>query len=65
MKSQNPTQMLNSLVASNPQLKNMLQTASQMAQNPNKEEVIEQLAQQKGCTVDEVKQEARKFGVNI
>ena len=39
--------------------------AQQMAQNPNKEQVIQQIAQQKGMSIEEVKNQARNFGINI
>lgn len=53
------------MVQQNPQLSNMWQMAQQMGLNPNKEQVIQQLAQQKGMTVEQVKEEARKYGINI
>lgn len=65
MKAPNPMAMVQSLVAQNPQLNQMWQMAQQMAQNPNKEQVIQQLAQQKGVSVEQIKQEASKFGINI
>lgn len=61
----NPLQMIQSMVQQNPQLSNMWQMAQQMGLNPNKEQVIQQLAQQKGMTVEQVKEEARKYGINI
>ena len=57
--------MVQSLIAQNPQMSSAWQMAQQMAQNPNKEQVIQQLAQQKGVSVDVIKEEARKCGVNI
>lgn len=61
----NPLQMIQSMVQQNPQLSNMWQMAQQMGLNPNKEQVVQQLAQQKGMTVEQVKEEARKYGINI
>lgn len=61
----NPLQMIQSMVQQNPQLSNMWQMAQQMGSNPNKEQVVQQLAQQKGMTVEQVKEEARKYGINI
>lgn len=61
----NPLQMIQSMVQQNPQLSNMWQMAQQMGLNPNKEQVVRQLAQQKGMTVEQVKEEARKYGINI
>ena len=61
----NPLQMIQSIVQQNPQLSNMWQMAQQMGLNPNKEQVVQQLAQQKGMTVEQVKEEARKYGINI
>nr|DAW45539.1 MAG TPA: Protein of unknown function (DUF3606) [Caudoviricetes sp.] len=43
----------------------MWQMAQQMGLNPDKEQVVQQLAQQKGMTVEQVKEEARKYGINI
>lgn len=57
--------MIQSLINQNPQLNQMWQMAQQMAQNPNKEQVLQQLAQQKGVSVDVLKQEAHKFGINV
>lgn len=57
--------MIQSLINQNPQLNNMWQMAQQMAQNPNKEQVIQQIAQQKGMSVEEVKNQARQFGINV
>lgn len=39
--------------------------AQQLSRNNNKEQVIEQLAKSKGMTVDQVKDFARKNGINI
>ena len=61
----NPLQMIQSMVQQNPQLSNIWQMAQQMSLNPNKEQVVQQLAQQKGMTVEQVKKEARKYGINI
>lgn len=61
----NPLQMIQSMVQQNPQLSNMWQMAQQMGLNPDKEQVVQQLAQQKGMTVEQVKEEARKYGINI
>ena len=61
----NKQQMIQSLINQNPQLNNMWQMAQQMAQNPNKEQVIQQIAQQKGMSVEEVKNQARQFGINV
>lgn len=57
--------MIQSLVGQNPQLNSVWQMAQQMGQNPNTEQVIQQLAQQKGMTVEQVKEEAKKFGINL
>ena len=57
--------MIQSLINQNPQLNQMWQMSQQMAQNPNKEQVLQQLAQQKGVSVDVLKQEAQKFGINV
>lgn len=57
--------MIQSLINQNPQLNQMWQMAQQMAQNPNKEQVLQQLAQKKGVSVDVLKQEAHKYGINV
>lgn len=53
------------LISQNPQLNNAWQMAQQLSQNNNKQEVIEQLAKQKGVSVDELKQMAQTYGINI
>ena len=53
------------LIKQNPQLNNAWQMAQQLSQNGNKQEVINQIAKQKGVSVDEVKQMASQFGINI
>lgn len=53
------------LISQNPQLNNAWQMAQQLSQNNNKQEVIEQLAKQKGISVDELKQIAQTYGINI
>lgn len=65
MQAPNKQQMLQSLIAQNPQANQMWQVAQQLAQNPNKQQVIQQIAQKRGMTVDEVITQARNFGVNI
>lgn len=65
MKAPNPMAMVQGMVNQNPQFNQMWQMAQQMAQNPNKEQVFQQIAQQKGMSVEEVKNQARKFGINI
>lgn len=57
--------MIQGMVNQNPQMASAFQMARQMAQNPNKEQVIQQLAQQKGVSVEEIKKQARMFGINI
>lgn len=57
--------MVQSLIAQNPQANSVWQMAQQMAQNPNKEQVIQQIAQKKGMSVEEVKNQAKQFGINI
>ena len=53
------------LIKQNPQLNNAWQMAQQLSQNGNKQEVINQIAKKKGVSVDEVKQMASQFGINI
>lgn len=57
--------MVENLIKQNPQLNNAWQMAQQLSQNNNKQEVINQIAKQKGVSVDEVKQMASQFGINI
>lgn len=57
--------MVGNLIKQNPQLNNAWQMAQQLSQNGNKQEVINQIAKQKGVSVDEVKQMASQFGINI
>ena len=57
--------MVENLIKQNPQLNNAWQMAQQLSQNKNKQEVINQIAKQKGISSDEVKQMANKFGINI
>lgn len=57
--------MVENLIKQNPQLNNAWQMAQQLSQNGNKQEVINQIAKQKGVSVDEVKQMASQFGINI
>ena len=59
-----PNKMEN-LIKQNPQLNNAWQMAQQLSQNNNKQEVINQIAKQKGISSDDVKQMANKFGINI
>ena len=65
MMAPNKQQIVQSLISQNPQLNSVWQMAQQMAQNPNKEQVIQQIAQQKGMSIEEVKNQARNFGINI
>lgn len=39
--------------------------AQQLSQNTNKQEVINQIAKQKGMSVDEIRQMAQNNGINI
>lgn len=57
--------MVENLIKQNPQLNNAWQMAQKLSQNGNKQEVINQIAKQKGVSVDEVKQMASQFGINI
>lgn len=58
-------EMIQNLINMNPQYKDAWETAQKLAGNPNKEQVIEQLAKSKGMTVGQVKDFARKNGINI
>ena len=57
--------MVESLIKQNPELSNAWQMAQQLSKNNNKQEVINQIAKQKGISCDDVKEMANKFGINI
>jgi DNA-directed RNA polymerase sigma subunit (sigma70/sigma32) len=57
--------MVENLIKQNPQLNNAWQMAQQLSQNGNKQEVINQIAKQKGVSVDEVRKMANSYGINI
>ena len=57
--------MVENLIKQNPQLSNAWKMAKQLSQNTNKQEVINQIAKQKGISCDDVKEMANKFGINI
>lgn len=57
--------MVENLIKQNPQLSNAWQIAQQLSQNTNKQEVINQIAKQRGISVDEVKKMAGQFGINV
>ena len=57
--------MVENLIKQNPQLNNAWQIARQLSQNTNKQEVINQIAKQKGISCDDVKEMANKFGINV
>ena len=57
--------MVESLIKQNPELSNAWQMAQQLSKNNNKQEIINQIAKQKGISCDEVKEMANKFGINI
>lgn len=61
----NKQQMVQSLIESNQQASQIWKIAQQMAQNPNKHQVLEQLAIQKGVNVEEIIKQARQMGINI
>ena len=56
---------MENLIKQNPQLSNAWQMAQKLSQNTDKESVIAQIAQQKGMSVEEIKQMARDNGINI
>lgn len=57
--------MVESLIKQNPELSNAWQMAQQLSKNNNKQEVINQIAKQKGISCDEVKEMASQFGINV
>lgn len=65
MQAPNKEQMIQSMIAQNPQLSGLWTMARQLGQNPNREQVLQQLAQQKGVSAEQLKQEAIKFGITF
>lgn len=57
--------MVENLLKQNPQLNDVWNMAQQLSQNNNKNEVLEQIAKQKGISPDEVREMANSFGINI
>ena len=57
--------MLQSLLKQNPQLNRTWQLAEQMASNNNKQEVLNQIAQQKGLNINQINEMIKQFGINI
>ena len=57
--------MVENLVKQNPQMNNAWNIAKQLSQNGNKEEVLNKIAIQKGINLNEIKQMAKNFGINI
>ena len=53
--------MVESLIKQNPELSNAWQMAQQLSKNTNKQEVINQIAKQKGISCDDVKEMATKL----
>ena len=65
MRSPNKKAMLQSLLKQNPQLNRTWQLAEQMASNNNKQEVLNQIAQQKGLNINQINEMIKQFGINI
>ena len=65
MKTPNKMGMIENMIQQNPQLANAWKTAQQLSQSGNKDEILSQLATQKGMTVDEIKEMAKQYGINI
>lgn len=65
MKSGNPIGMMENLVKNNPQMQDAWNMAQQLSKNNNKEEVLQQIAQQKGVTVESLKEQITQLGFNI
>ena len=56
---------MENLIKQNPQMNNAWRMAQQLSQNGNKDEVLNQIAMQRGMNINELKQFAKNFGINI
>ena len=65
MKAPNKMVMLENLINQNPQLGSAWKMAQQLSQNSNKQEVINEIAKQKGMSSEEIISLARKYGINL
>lgn len=61
-------QQINNMIQANPQARQAWQTAKQMSQNKSPEEkrrIVENLARERGIPLDQLKQMAEQFGIQI
>ena len=65
MKAPNKMVMIENMINQNPQLGSAWKMAQQLSQNSNKQEVINEIAKQKGLSSEEVISLARKYGINL
>ena len=65
MKAPNKVAIVENLIKQNPQMNNAWRMAQQLSQNGNKDEVLNQIAMQRGININELKQFAKNFGINI
>lgn len=65
MKAPNKTVMIENMINQNPQLGSAWKMAQQLSQNSNKQEVINEIAKQKGMSSEEIISLARKYGINL
>ena len=61
-------QQINNMIQSNPQARQAWQMAQQMSQNKSPEEkrkIVENLARERGVSLDQLRQMASQFGIQI
>lgn len=61
-------QQINNMIQTNPQARQAWQTAKQMSQNKSPEEkrkIVENLARERGIPLDQLKQMASQFGIQL
>ena len=57
--------MVENMIKQNPQLSEAWKTAQQLSKSGNKEEIINNIAKQKGMNPEEIKQMISQYGINI
>lgn len=61
-------QQINNMIQTNPQARQAWQTAQKMSQNKSPEQkrkIVENLARERGIPLDQLKQMAQQFGIQI
>lgn len=61
-------QQINNMIQTNPQARQAWQTAQQMSQNKSpeqKRQIVENLARERGVPLEQLKQMAQQFGIQI